>query len=129
MAFSFRLPLTDDKYNQIPIYKPEGYDPTLYELYRRHAQAGGRLYTPIVRIPGRKTDIVGCESPVHLDLVGMNDSWVDGSVEKRRELLARATLFTKGLLYFYTTDESLPVSLSWVLLDRPAAYCFSAFIP
>jgi hypothetical protein len=110
MAFSFRLPLTDNQENHLPIYKPEGYDASHYELYRRHALAGGRLYTPIVRIPGKKTDIVGCEAPLHLDLIGMNDGWADGTAEKRMEILERAALFTKGLLYFYTSDESLPVS-------------------
>ena len=118
MAFSFRIPLTDNKDNQLQIYRPEGYDPSHYELYRRHAQAGGKLYKPIMRIPGRKTDIIGCESPLHLDLVGMNDGWADGSMAKRREILERATLFSKSLLYFYTTDESLPVSFLLVLIDR-----------
>lgn len=127
MAFSFRLPLTDNKDNQLPIYKPEGYDPSHYELYRRHAQAGGRLYKPIVRIPGSKTDIVGCESPLHLDLVGMSDGWANGSVEKRREILDRATLFSKGLLYFYITDESLPVSFRSVLIDWPSSLLFISF--
>ncbi|KIX09303.1 uncharacterized protein Z518_00382 [Rhinocladiella mackenziei CBS 650.93] len=75
MAFSFQLPLTDNKDNQLPIYKPEGYDPSHYELYRRHAQAGGRLSTPIVRIPGRKADVDGCESPLHLDLLSFHEEW------------------------------------------------------
>lgn len=121
MAFSFRLPLTDNKDNQLPIYKPEGYDISHYELYRRYAQAGGTFYKPIVRIPGSNTDIVGCESPLHLDLVGMNDGWADGSYQKRQEILKRATLFTKGLLYFYTTDKSL--SVSFLLLLVAAAQC------
>lgn len=114
-AFSFRIPVTDNRDNQLPIYEPEGYNPAHYELHRRYLRAGGKLYTPNIRVPGRKTDIIGCETPLHTDLVGMNDGWANGSRKQRQQILKEATVFTKGLLYFYTSDESVPVCLGRVL--------------
>ncbi|KEF56325.1 uncharacterized protein A1O9_07906 [Exophiala aquamarina CBS 119918] len=109
-AFSYRLPLTDNIANQLPIYKPEGYDPTHYELDRRKYKAGGTLNTPKVRLPGGKTDLLGSEAPLATDLLGMNDDWALGSQVARQEILKDTATFTKGLLYFFTSDESLPGS-------------------
>lgn len=122
-AFSFRLPLTDDEDNRLPIYKPEGYDPAHYELHRRYVKSGGNLFTPKIRLPGRKTDLIGSEAPLATDLVGMNDAWATGSQEDRQRILDETTRFTKGLLYFFTSDESLPVSVviiprGWELLTK-----------
>ena len=110
-AFSYRIPLTDDDRNRLPIYKPEDYDPAHFELHRRYFRSGGRFYTPKVRLPGRKTDLVGSEAPLATDLLGMNDDWATGSWAVRRNILERTSSFTKGLLYFFTSDECLPVSL------------------
>lgn len=110
-AFSYRLPLTDDKENQLPIYKPEGYDPAHYELHRRYHKAGGRFYTPKKRLPGRKTDLIGSEAPLATDLLGFNDGWVLGSRVARQKILNKTASFTKGLLYFFTSDECLPVRI------------------
>lgn len=107
-AFAFRLPLTNNQENRLPFYKPQGYDPKEYELHRRYVKAGGRFYLPNVRIPGGKTDLIGSESPLATDLVGMNDSWLTASLTERQELLEKSARFTQGFLYFLSHDESLP---------------------
>jgi hypothetical protein len=109
-AFSYRIPLTDRKENQLPIYKPEGYNSTHYELHRRYVKAGGTLYTPRKRLPGDKTDLIGSEAPLSTDLLGMNDDWATGSRHERQKILEETALFTKGLLYFFANDACLPVS-------------------
>ena len=43
-GFCFRLVLTRDSANRLPIDQPANYDPQTYEIYRRYLQAGGRLF-------------------------------------------------------------------------------------
>lgn len=114
-AFSYRLPLTDQKNNQLPIYKPEGYDPSNYELHRRFFRSGGKFYTPKIKLPGNKTDLIGSEAPLATDLLGMNDGWATGSQQERQKILDETALFTKGLLYFFATDECFPVSTQFAI--------------
>ncbi|CZR58240.1 uncharacterized protein PAC_08131 [Phialocephala subalpina] len=107
-AYSYRVPLTDVPSNRMPIYKPNGFNPAHYELHRRYVKSGGKLYTPNKRLPGGKTDLIGSEAPLATDLLGMNDGWATGSLEERQRILDETALFTKGLLYFFISDESLP---------------------
>lgn len=110
-AYSYRLPLTDVSENKLPLYKPKGYDPSHYELHRRYLQAGGKLYTPRLRgVPNRKTDLIGSEAALATDLLGMNDEWPTADAKGRQKILEETTTFTKGLLWFFANDESVPVS-------------------
>lgn len=111
-AYSYRLPLTDVEDNKLPIYKPDGYDPSHYELHRRYLQAGGKLYTPRLKgIPNRKTDLIGSEAVLATDLLGMNDDWPTANAEGRRRVLQETATFTKGLIWFFANDESVPVRI------------------
>ncbi|TPX19112.1 uncharacterized protein E0L32_011185 [Thyridium curvatum] len=107
-SFSYRLPITDDPANRIPFEKPEGYDPGHFELHRRFLRAGGYMYKPTIKIPNRKTDLIGSEAPLATDLVGMNDDWPVASYARRREILEETTRFTKGLMWFFANDEAVP---------------------
>ncbi len=53
-AYCFRMCLTKEVNNRIPFTKPEKYDRKQYEIYLRYLKAGGRLYTPVGKYPGRK---------------------------------------------------------------------------
>ena len=55
-AFCFRLCLTKNPANHIPIAKPAGYDPAHYELQRRYIAAGGTIVPPSANLPNGKTD-------------------------------------------------------------------------
>ena len=61
-GYDWRLTLTDDKSNWVPIPEPETYDPAEYELVRRVLQmAGGHGYHPPgFSVPNRKTDWKMC---------------------------------------------------------------------
>ena len=111
-SYSYRLPLTDDPANRVQFIKPERYDPSMYELHRRFLLAGGEHYTPRKRLPGDKTDLIGSESALSTDLLGMNDEWPTGNQEKRDEILREARRFTMGLMWFFANDDAVPVRTS-----------------
>lgn len=109
-SYSYRLPVTDDPENRVPFTEPEGYDPAHYELHRRYLSAGGEFYMPRKRLPGGKTDLIGSEGALSTDLLGMNDEWPVASYAGREDILKDTARFTKGLLWFISTDAAVPVS-------------------
>jgi len=109
-AYCFRLCLTDDPANRIPFARPDGYDPAQYEIYRRYAAAGGRLWTPQARLPGRKTDL-GSWHDLSANLYGMNHAYPEGSTGTRQRILAEHLAFTQGLCWFLAHDPALPSEL------------------
>ncbi|KAL4967225.1 FAD dependent oxidoreductase-domain-containing protein [Aspergillus stella-maris] len=112
--------------NKVPIQKPDGYDESHYELHRRYIQAGGTLYTPRLKgVPNRKTDLIGSEAVLATDLLGMNDDWPTASRARREEILAETARFTKGLMWFFSNDESVPPSIraEW----SKFGYCLDEF--
>lgn len=109
-AYSYRLPVTDDPKNRVTFTEPEGYNPAHYELHRRYLAAGGEFYMPRKRLPGDKTDLIGSEGALSTDLLGMNDGWPVESYAGRGEILKDTARFTKGLLWFISTDPAVPVS-------------------
>ncbi|KAJ5086590.1 hypothetical protein NUU61_007897 [Penicillium alfredii] len=108
-AYSYRLLLADVEDNKMPLYKPECYDPSQYELHRRYLQAGGTLYTPRLKgIPNRKTDLIGSKAVLATDLIGMNDDWPMANAYARQKILDETATFTKGLIWFLANDETVP---------------------
>ncbi|KAM5347752.1 hypothetical protein ACJ41O_007576 [Fusarium nematophilum] len=107
-SYSYRIPLTDDPDNRVPFSEPDGYDPAHYQLHRRYLAAGGEFYMPRKRLPGEKTDLIGSEGALSTDLLGMNDEWPVASRQQRREILKETGRFTKGLLWFISTDPAVP---------------------
>ena len=65
-AYNFRLTLTDDPSNRIPISRPARYDSTRYELLLRWKEVvpwkGMGDCFSWDRMPGRKTDVIACVS-------------------------------------------------------------------
>lgn len=111
-AYNFRICLTDSLANMIPIEKPEGYDPSRYELLVRlyEAQPDMReinqyfIWSPM---PGRKTD-VNNRSAFSTDMIGMNYDYPEASWERRQEIIKAHKDYTLGLLYFTAHDERIP---------------------
>ena len=120
-AYSYRLPITDDPSNLVHFTEPEGYDPAHYELHRRYLRAGGEFYMPRKRLPGEKTDLIGSEGALSTDLLGMNDEWPVASYAGRKEILEDTARFTKGLLWFISTDPAVPVGEP-MCKQRPCSY-------
>lgn len=111
-AYNFRICLTDSLQNRIPIEKPDGYDPSRYELLVRlyEAQPDMReinqyfIWSPM---PGRKTD-VNNRSAFSTDMIGMNYDYPEASWERRQEIIKAHKDYTLGLLYFTAHDERVP---------------------
>ncbi len=107
-AYCYRLCLTQNPENRVPVTEPEGYDSTQYELlvrlsYTRWNEFFGK-YDPI---PNAKTD-VNNHGPFSYDNIGMNWDYPEASYDRRKEILAEHILYQKGLLWFMATDKRLP---------------------
>lgn len=114
-AYNFRICLTDSVENMIPITKPENYDPKKYELLIRlfQAQPNDRKissYFIWTKMPGRKTD-VNNRGGFSTDMIGANHNWPEASFEERKSIFEDHLDYTKGLLYFYVSDERVPQEL------------------
>jgi FAD dependent oxidoreductase len=114
-AYNFRLCLTNNPKNRIPISKPEGYDSTMYELLLRQLAS----YTPdslnwqllhIASMPNQKTDINNCGG-FSSDMIGMNYHYVEADFKKRKEIIKAHEVYTKGWLYFLGHDKRVPEHL------------------
>jgi hypothetical protein len=107
-AYCYRLCLTKNPANRVPITKPEGYDSTQYELLARlSATRWNEFFGKYDPVPNLKTD-VNNHGPFSFDNIGMNWDYPEASYERRKEILKEHTLYQKGLLYFMATDRRLP---------------------
>jgi hypothetical protein len=110
-AYCYRLCMTKVAENRIPITRPAGYDSLQYELLGRVAELGwNEFFNKYDPIPNLKTD-VNNHGPVGFDNIGMNWDYPDASYERRREILKDHEQYQKGLLYFITTDQRIPVQI------------------
>lgn len=114
-AYNFRICLTDDERNKVAITEPENYDPDRYELLVRlfEAQPGKRGindYFIWSTMPNDKTDINN-RGGFSTDMIGMNHNYPDASYEEREAIIGAHRDYTRGLLYFYTSDPRVPKEL------------------
>ncbi|WP_450091445.1 FAD-dependent oxidoreductase [Parachryseolinea silvisoli] len=114
-AYNYRICLSTDPRNQVPITRPAGYDSTKYELLLRIFAATPdrrRLndYFIISRMPNNKTDINN-RGGFSTDMIGMNHDYPDAGYAQRARIVADHEVYTKGLLYFYGHDPRVPKAL------------------
>ncbi|GAB4476899.1 MAG: FAD-dependent oxidoreductase [Thermoflexibacter sp.] len=114
-AYNFRICLSKDPNNQIPITQPENYDPNKYELLLRQIE----LTQPkelnwqllhIAPMPNQKTDINNCGG-FSTDMIGMNYDYPEADYETREQIIKAHQDYTKGLLYFIGNDPRMPEHL------------------
>ncbi len=114
-AYNYRLCLTQDKDNMVPVTRPEDYDPATFELLRRvirHREKSGvkgdlGQYLIISPMPNGKTDINN-KGPMSTDAIGMNYAYPEGSYSVRARIAMDVENYTKDLLYFLGHDEAVP---------------------
>lgn len=111
-AYNFRLCLTDDPANRVPISQPADYDSTKYELLLR--QIAKKEPTELtwnlmhfVMMPNRKTDINNCGG-FSTDMIGANYDYPDATYERRAAIIREHETYTKGLFYFIGHDPRMP---------------------
>jgi len=107
-AYCFRMCLTNDPENRIPFSKPEGYDPSQYELLVRIYDAGWRsTFNKFDPLPNHKTD-TNNHGPMSTDNIGYNYDYPEASYERRREIIKEHETYQKGWLYFICNDPRIP---------------------
>lgn len=113
-AYNFRICLTNDKANQIPITKPENYQPEKYELLLRQMEKrpwkslqDGFIWSGM---PNGKTDINN-RNGFSTDMIGMNWEYPDANYQKRAQIWKAHIDYTKGLLYFVGNDPRVPAHI------------------
>ncbi|WP_421897506.1 FAD-dependent oxidoreductase [Marinoscillum sp.] len=120
-AYNFRICLTNDAANQVPISRPADYDSSRYELLLRlfEAQPDRRSlndYFIWSRMPGGKTDINN-RGGFSTDMIGMNYDYPEASYGERKAIVEMHESYTRGLLYFYKTDPRVPEQLRKEMQD------------
>lgn len=105
-AYCYRVTLTDDPENMIPIEKPENYNPGLYEIVIRRFAMEPELqlkniitFTPM---PNRKTDTN------HLDFFGASTGYAEGDYAVRARMEQEHKDYAVGMLWCLGHDERIP---------------------
>ncbi|MFC2123497.1 FAD-dependent oxidoreductase [Bacteroidota bacterium] len=116
-AYNFRVCLTKDIGNRIPITRPDTYDSSKYELLARYIEAemditlGRRVRKPgiltITMLPNLKTDI-NDGGVFSTDYIGANWDYPEGDYHTRQKIWDDHLAFTKGLLYFIGHSPRVP---------------------
>ncbi|MBO7602840.1 MAG: FAD-dependent oxidoreductase [Bacteroidales bacterium] len=108
-AYVYRLTVTDNPDNQVPFYKPDGYDPeryfnVLFRIQRRGARRFGQILT-LYKLPNSKYDLN------HMDLVNAAWNYPEGSYAQREALDLYHRRYQEGFLYFLGHDPRVPEEL------------------
>ena len=105
-GFCFRMVLTKDSTNVIPISKPQNYNPDYYEIYRRYLKTGGKLFSPHGNRPGGKTDL-GSWHDLSGNLYGENWAYPAGSYKVQDSIVQHHKNITHGLIWFLQNDPEV----------------------
>jgi hypothetical protein len=110
MIYSFRLCLTANPKNRVPMPSPAHYDPARFEVVRRHLQNGGSgVGFDQYRLPGDKFDgnnSIGGQ--FSLGLAGACNGWSEASDEERKVIWEAHKQYTLEFYHFLTTDPAMP---------------------
>ncbi len=113
-AYNYRIALTDQPDNMIPITRPARYDSTRYELLLRWKEVdpwkttSDCLYWGMM--PNHKTDIHN-HGGLSTDMIGERWSYPEASYKKRETIRQLHTDYTLGFLYFLGHDKRIPENI------------------
>ena len=118
-CYNFRLCLTQNVTNQIPITAPTNYSEATYELLHRYitsyVAANGSI--PLNRIidvqqliPNGKTDI-NAYADVSTDFIGYNYTYPTNTYAGRQVIWQAHKDYISGLLYYLATSTNVPVNV------------------
>jgi hypothetical protein len=112
MTYSFRLCLTTDPKNRVPMPKPASYDPARFEIVRRALKVGeGRTGFDLYPLPGKKLDgnnSIGGQFSI--GLVGGGNDWHSADEAGRKKIWEEHKQFTLEFIHFLTTDPAVPAA-------------------
>lgn len=113
MAYSFRLCLTTDPQNRVPMPKPANYDPARFEIVRRALKAGERrIGFDLYPLPGNKLDgnnSIGGQFSI--GLIGGGNNWHSADEAGRRRIWEKHKQYTLEFFHFLTTDPFVPAAI------------------
>ncbi len=115
-AYCFRVCMSRHPDNRRPFPKPEGYDPSEYELFVRAWQGRDDFFDKFDRIPNLKTD-TNNHGPFSFDFIGENWEYPEAGYARRQEIIAAHERYQKGLLYFAQNDARVPRAIHEGLQD------------
>jgi len=109
MVYSFRLCLTGDPANRVPMPKPARYVPARFEIVRRALKTGVKVGFDLYPLPGGKFDgnnSIGGQ--FSLGLVGGGNHWHSADEEERKKIWETHKQYTLEFYHFLTTDPAVP---------------------
>ena len=114
-SYCFRLCMTEDPADRLPVEMPKGYNPARYALARRYLEsAHGALslkdFLGIIPIPNRKSDI-NSTGPISTDLLGASWAYPEASYTRREQISEEHLTWAQGLIYFLQNDPSVPETI------------------
>ncbi len=114
-SYCFRICLTRNPSNRLPLPRPDGYDPNRFGLVKNYLDALGDAaslhnFVGISLLPNDKTDI-NSGGPVSTDLPGGGWDYPEASYERRQQIWRDHLTWAQGLLYFLANDPSVPARI------------------
>lgn len=115
MTFSFRLCLTEEPKNLVPMPKPDKYDPARFEIVRRYLKAGGntnQVGFDLYPMPGNKLDgnnSIGGQ--FSLGLVGGCNDWHAADEAGRKKIWDAHKQYTLEFIHFLRNDPAVPAAV------------------
>ncbi len=107
-AYCYRLCLTDDPDNQVPLDPPEGYDEADFELLFRMFEAGEeRIPWLPGDMPNRKND-TNNRWAVSMNLIGGSDDYPEASYEERRAIEKEHEYWQRGIMHSLAHHPRVP---------------------
>lgn len=113
-AYCYRLCLTTDPSNSIPIAPPENYDPMRYEIVARFIEAclaigddmDLRWFSKHDPLPNDKWDFN--TATFGGNLPGASHAWPEATYAEREKIAKEHEDYHRGLLHFLATDPRVP---------------------
>jgi hypothetical protein len=119
-AYNYRICLSRDPQNMLPIEKPSDYDASRYELLLRVIEVLKKYnlndYFIVSHMPNNKTDINN-RGAFSSDMIGMNHNYPEASYQEREQIIQAHKSYTLGLLWFIGHDERVPAQLREQMLE------------
>ena len=114
MAYNYRLCITFDQANKIPVPVPADYDPAEFEILGRLATAANppmpfSNFFATNQLPNGKLDM-NQRGFFSTDEVGESNGYPDGSATQRAQIEAEQRRFILALIHFVQTDPRIPSS-------------------
>ena len=106
-AYTYRLCVTDQADNRIPVEIPGTYDREAFAPVLDHLGDDLESVISRVAIPGGKWDLNN-RDPFSTDAVGLGWGWAEASAEERVRLAAEHRDHVAGFLHFLATDDAVP---------------------